>query len=98
VYTERIYQIEHPRLVNRFDLCEADLDNPGYWISKDWLKDWRLVKPKMHVPAFCDPAPDSPDFNLDVRCEHGGLSMKITARRRISLEVSPGDCYDDCFI
>jgi hypothetical protein len=74
--------------VNQFDLCDVDLDSPGYWISKDWLKDWRLVKPKMHVPSLRDPAPDSPDFNLDVRCEHGGLSMKITARRRVSSQVN----------
>ena len=48
--------------------------------------DWRLAKPKMHVPYQDDPAPDSPEYDVHVRCEHGGLCPNIACRRRISKE------------
>lgn len=41
----------------------------------------------MHVASTGDPGPDSPDYDSHVRCEHGGLSLNTTARRRISVEV-----------
>jgi len=50
------------------------------------LPDWRLAKPKMHTPYQDDPAPDSPEYDDHVRCEHGGLGPNITHRRRISEE------------
>ena len=38
-FTERLYQIEHPRLVAQFDeMCDVQQGEPGYWISKTWLK------------------------------------------------------------
>ena len=38
-FTERLYQIEHPRLVAQFDeMCDVQQGEPGYWISKAWLK------------------------------------------------------------
>lgn len=37
--TERLYQIEHPRLVSLFDeLSPVNEGEFGYWISKPWLK------------------------------------------------------------
>jgi hypothetical protein len=48
--------------------------------------DWRLTRPKMHVPYQDDPAPDSPEYDANVRCEHGGLCPNIAHRRRISGE------------
>ena len=51
------------------------------------FKDWRLLKPKMHVAYEEDPAPDSSEFYNHVYCEHGGLSLNTTLRRRISREV-----------
>ena len=51
------------------------------------FKDWRLLKPKMHVAYKEDPAPDSSEFYNHVHCEHGGLSLNTTLRRRISREV-----------
>jgi len=37
--TERLYQIEHPRLVAQFDaVCDDSPDEPGFWLSKVWLK------------------------------------------------------------
>ncbi|KAH9842756.1 cysteine proteinase [Rhodofomes roseus] len=88
LFNEKLYQVEHPRLVDQFDSISAvEEDEPGYWISKQWLKDWRLSKPKMHVPSGPDSPPDAPDFVQDVKCEHGGLSANITARRRISPEA-----------
>jgi hypothetical protein len=89
-HKERLYQVQHPRVVNKFDQCEEDADSDsGYWISKHWLKDWRLMKPKMHLTSEGDPSPDAPDFDSHVRCEHGGLSMNSTNRRRISFQVRP---------
>jgi hypothetical protein len=36
---ERLYQIEHPRMVSLFDdICPVTEDQRGYWISKHWLK------------------------------------------------------------
>lgn len=38
-FSERLYQIEHPRLVAQFDeMCDVQQGEPGYWISKAWLK------------------------------------------------------------
>jgi len=83
-YAERLYQVEHPRLVARFDdMSPVEDDEPGFWISKQWLKDWKLAKPKMHTISQADPAPDAPEYD-QVKCEHGGLSANVTARRRIS--------------
>lgn len=48
--------------------------------------DWRLAKPKMHIPYQDDPAPDSPEYDVHVRCEHGGLCPNIAHRRRVSEE------------
>ncbi|GLB34824.1 putative cysteine proteinase [Lyophyllum shimeji] len=88
-FQERLYQIEHPRLVGQFDrISEVALDCKGFWISKPWVKDWRLTKPKMHVVSEGDPAPDSGGFASDVLCEHGGLSLNTTSRRRISVEAA----------
>ncbi|KAG5724013.1 Ubiquitin carboxyl-terminal hydrolase 48 [Termitomyces sp. T112] len=88
-FIEHLYQTEHPRLVARFDrISEVAFDCAGFWISKPWVKDWRLTKPKMHVVSHGDPAPDSGDFAADVLCEHGGLSLNTTSRRRISVEAA----------
>ena len=42
----------------------------------------------MHVPAQDDPPPDDPEFDQQVRCEHGNLSLSSTARRRIPEPVN----------
>lgn len=48
---ERLYQIEHPRLVNQFDeIFEPGLDDIGYWISKSWLKG-SLILTKYTISA-----------------------------------------------
>lgn len=49
--------------------------------------DWRLTKPKMHSASKGDLPPDAAEFVQHVRCEHGGLSANVTARRKISPEV-----------
>lgn len=35
-------------------------------------QDWKLKRPKMHVPGNRDPLPDAPGFSSDIYCEHGG--------------------------
>ncbi len=36
---EKLYQVEHPRLVSRFDeVAAVEDDETGYHISKAWLK------------------------------------------------------------
>ncbi|EPT06051.1 hypothetical protein FOMPIDRAFT_1034036 [Fomitopsis schrenkii] len=88
MFEEKLYQVEHPHLVDQFDqIASLEEDDPGFWISKQWLKDWRLAKPKMHVASRPDPSPDAPEYKQDVECEHGSLSANITARRRISSEA-----------
>ncbi|KAL1744566.1 hypothetical protein HDZ31DRAFT_38456 [Schizophyllum fasciatum] len=88
IFKDRLYQIEHPRLVSQFDdIADVPEGQPGYWISKPWVRDWRLSKPKMHKPDAGDPAPDSDDYRAHVLCEHGKLTNNIANRRRISLEA-----------
>ncbi|KAG7447960.1 cysteine proteinase [Guyanagaster necrorhizus] len=86
-FTERIYQIEHPRVVRDFEqVSEVGTNSFGYWISKPWLKDWKLAKPKMHTTSEGDPSPDAPEYDKHVRCEHGGLVLNTTSRTRISVK------------
>ncbi|KAJ6623503.1 hypothetical protein B0H10DRAFT_2010118 [Mycena sp. CBHHK59/15] len=87
-FLERVYQKQHPTLVAEFDaVWNAELELGSYWISKAWLKDWKLLKPKMHVFALGDPAPDSEPFASHVQCEHGGLSLNQTQRCQISIRA-----------
>ncbi|KAL4067914.1 hypothetical protein J3A83DRAFT_4097639 [Scleroderma citrinum] len=87
-FMERLYQIQHPRTVAQFDkVCDVKADEVGFWLSKAWLKDWRLQKPRIHVPLHGDVAPDAAEFCGHVRCEHDRLSLVSTARRSISKEA-----------
>lgn len=95
-FIEKLYQVEHPRLVAQFDaVCDETLDQPGYWISKNWLKDWRLQKPKMHSPLQGDAPPDALEYLGHVVCEHGQLSLVSTARKSISTKA--GDIIKGLF-
>ncbi|KAH8107139.1 cysteine proteinase [Cristinia sonorae] len=87
-FSERLYQIQHPRIVSHFDAVGQveDEDQLSHWISKAWLKDWRLNKPKMHESSRPDPPPDDPEFAKHVRCEHGGLTTNTSTRKRVSPE------------
>ncbi|KAI0374832.1 cysteine proteinase [Pilatotrama ljubarskyi] len=88
MFREKLYQIEHPRLVTRFDeVAAVEDDVDGYYISKAWLKDWRLAKPKMHVEGEPDRPPDAEEYLRDVVCEHGNLATNVATRRRISAEA-----------
>ncbi|KAF4614469.1 hypothetical protein D9613_002689 [Agrocybe pediades] len=85
LFREKLYEYEHAKYTNEFDaICACDENEEGYWISKKWCKDWKLVKPRMHVCAEDDPAPDSEEFGGQVYCEHGGLTLQTTGRRKIS--------------
>lgn len=58
---------------------------------RSWLigfRDWRLLKPRMHVLSEDDPAPDSAEFYNHVYCEHENLTLNLTNRRKISAQVS----------
>lgn len=95
-FIEKLYQVEHPRLVAQFDaVCDETPDQPGYWISKNWLKDWRLQKPKMHTPLQGDAPPDAPEYLGHVVCEHGQLSLVSTARK--SIPTKAGDIINGLF-
>ncbi|KAM5535206.1 hypothetical protein V8D89_011142 [Ganoderma adspersum] len=89
MFVEKLYQVEHPRLVSQFDdvLAQESDDGVGYYISKAWLKDWRLARPKMHVEGSPDPPPDAEEYLRDVVCEHDGLATNGAARKRISAEA-----------
>ena len=50
--------------------------------------DWRSAKPRMHKPSQADPPPDDPEYDIQVRCEHGCLTPNALSRKRISSEVS----------
>ncbi|EJD41060.1 cysteine proteinase [Auricularia subglabra TFB-10046 SS5] len=84
-FHEKYYAQAHPKLTEQFDeFCRDNLDETGgVWISKAWLKDWKLKMPKMHKPGVDDPAPDAEEFALHVKCEHGGLNTNMSWRRKI---------------
>lgn len=42
---ERLYNIEHPKLVKEFDEIPEDEEGVGYWISKKWLKGKEGILP-----------------------------------------------------
>ena len=52
VSAEKLYQVEHPRLVSQFDdVVSLEGDEHGYYISKAWLKGKRcVVSSKIPVP------------------------------------------------
>ncbi|KAI8998686.1 cysteine proteinase [Trametes punicea] len=88
MFKEKLYQTEHPQLVSQFDeVAAVQDDEDGFYISKAWLRDWRLAKPKMHVEGEPDPPPDADEYIRDVICEHGDLATNIATRRRISAEA-----------
>ncbi|THH17534.1 hypothetical protein EW146_g3292 [Bondarzewia mesenterica] len=87
IFMEKLYQYEHPKQVAQFDELLGMTGSGSYWISKHWLRDWRLAKPKMHTPSQMDPSPDSEPYGSHVKCEHGDLSLNTTARQRISRQV-----------
>ncbi|KAJ7709699.1 hypothetical protein B0H17DRAFT_999051 [Mycena rosella] len=87
-FLERLYQKQHPLVVTEFDdICNVNIELGSYWISKPWVKDWKLAKPKMHTFAEGDPPPDSEEYQSHVRCEHGGLCLNATNRMRISVQA-----------
>ncbi|KAF9475859.1 cysteine proteinase [Pholiota conissans] len=88
VFTERLYTIDHPKTAKRFEeISFCPEDEEGFWISKKWVKDWKLNKPRMHTPSQPDPEPDSSEFRSHVICDHGALSTNTTHRRKISVEA-----------
>lgn len=56
VPAEKLYQLEHPRLVAEFnEICATETENEGYWISKAWLKGKRGCFISVVVcEHFCD--------------------------------------------
>ncbi|PPQ64679.1 hypothetical protein CVT26_002769 [Gymnopilus dilepis] len=88
IFKEKLYAIEHPKHTKLFEELSPlhDDEELGYWISKRWCKDWKLMKPRMHALAEDDPGPESSEFQSDVLCEHDGLSLNTASRRKISAE------------
>ncbi|KAJ6597092.1 cysteine proteinase [Mycena vulgaris] len=87
-FSEQLYQKQHPLLTAEFEsICNVDVELGSYWISKPWVKDWKLKSPKMHTCAEGDPPPDSGEYMSHVRCEHGGLCLSSTNRVRISIQA-----------
>ncbi|KAJ3544080.1 hypothetical protein NMY22_g2917 [Coprinellus aureogranulatus] len=85
-FNERFYELRHGLLVKQFEHLEQIQDgdqDDGFWISKHWLKDWKLTKPRMHAYSEEDPAPDAPNFYGDVLCEHGAVLPSPSHRRKI---------------
>ncbi|KAH9483698.1 Ubiquitin carboxyl-terminal hydrolase 48 [Psilocybe cubensis] len=88
IFKEKLYELDHPKQVKQFDEISSVADDElGYWISKKWVKDWKLMKPKMHIPSVKDPGPDSGEFRNHVLCEHDGLTLNTINRRKISVEA-----------
>lgn len=91
IFEERLYNQRHPEHVKRFDeLCSSgmqDIDT-SFYISKRWVKDWRLTKPKLRISKARDIPPDDEEFCGEVKCEHGGLAPGASSTAQlISLEA-----------
>ncbi|KDQ17979.1 hypothetical protein BOTBODRAFT_104384 [Botryobasidium botryosum FD-172 SS1] len=92
-FIEKLYAIEHAQAIIEFDQRNKmlnDLTNTSYWISKAWLMDWKLQKPKMHNsnPLISgDPPPDTPEYRFQVYCEHSGLTTNTSHRKLISADA-----------
>ncbi|ELU44819.1 Patatin domain-containing protein [Rhizoctonia solani AG-1 IA] len=86
LFNEKFYTIQHDDMVSRFDACMGRDRGTGkeWWISKSWLKDWRLKRPKMHVTGCRDPMPDVSRFRSDLYCEHDCLTPTQKFREKIS--------------
>ncbi|CUA74929.1 ubiquitin carboxyl-terminal hydrolase 48 [Rhizoctonia solani] len=86
LFNEKLYTLQHDDMVSRFDASMGRDRGSGneWWISKSWLKDWKLKKPKMHVNGCRDPIPDASRFRSDVYCEHDRLTPSQKFRERIS--------------
>ncbi|KAF7323150.1 hypothetical protein HMN09_00095300 [Mycena chlorophos] len=83
-FRTKLYAKQHPKLVGEFDdLPPIASNETAFWISKPWLRDWRLQKPKMTEDG-ADPSPDSKGYMAHVKCEHGGLALNSTNRCKIS--------------
>ncbi|KAF9052908.1 cysteine proteinase [Panaeolus papilionaceus] len=88
-FREKSYEMRHPLHVKTFDdACGVSEDEAGVWISKKWCREWRLPRPPIHDPMAGDLPPDAPEFLGHVQCEHGGLTLNIANRRRISQEAA----------
>ncbi|KAJ7047010.1 hypothetical protein C8F04DRAFT_1062446 [Mycena alexandri] len=86
-FLEKFYASQHKVHVAKFEeIWNVDLELESYWISKSWLKDWKLVKPKMHT-VDGDLPPNSAEYESDVRCEHQGLCLNTSNRCRISIQA-----------
>ncbi|CAE7168504.1 unnamed protein product [Rhizoctonia solani] len=86
LFNEKLYTLQHDDMVSRLDACMGRDRSSGkeWWISKLWLKDWKLKRPKMHVNGCRDPMPDGSKFRSDVYCEHERLTPSQKFRERIS--------------
>jgi hypothetical protein len=43
-YVARLFEMQHPRLVNEFDqVCSAEDEEPEFWISREWLKGTDMI-------------------------------------------------------
>ncbi|KAJ1309786.1 hypothetical protein OPQ81_006551 [Rhizoctonia solani] len=86
LFNEKLYTVQHDSMVSRFDTYMGRDRGSGkeWWISKSWLKDWKLKRPKMHVTGCRDPIPDASRFRSDVYCEHDRLTPSQRLREKIS--------------
>ncbi|CAG7854462.1 Ubiquitin carboxyl-terminal hydrolase 48; AltName: Full=Deubiquitinating enzyme 48; AltName: Full=Ubiquitin thioesterase 48; AltName: Full=Ubiquitin-specific-processing protease 48 [Serendipita indica DSM 11827] len=90
MFAERKYLEEHAEALSDFELASqmklnlGDESDQQFWISKSWLKDWRLKRPKMHIPGQSDPSPDSDPYRSEVMCDHDGLIPRSQLRTLIT--------------
>ncbi|QRW14456.1 ubiquitin carboxyl-terminal hydrolase [Ceratobasidium sp. AG-Ba] len=86
-FNEKLYSLRHIEALMHFDVAMVEDKSREWWISKGWLKDWKLKKPKMHKPGHRDPIPNTQQYEPDVYCEHGELTPFLKSRERISTQA-----------
>ncbi|KAG8728077.1 hypothetical protein FRC12_022035, partial [Ceratobasidium sp. 428] len=83
-FNEKLYALQHAKALANFEASMLEDKSREWWISKAWLKDWKLKRPKMHKPGFRDPIPNTDQFKSDIYCEHEGLVHSQRSREKIS--------------
>ncbi|BGP13819.1 hypothetical protein JCM10213_006348 [Rhodosporidiobolus nylandii] len=92
-----MYTLKHPDDVKKYDDADkASNEARTVLLSKDWLRDWRKDKPKMHQPGTLDdPSPSDEPYIHDIQCEHG--KIQPDPKRRITITPSAASVLKKLF-
>ncbi|RUS33615.1 hypothetical protein BC938DRAFT_470887 [Jimgerdemannia flammicorona] len=87
LFEDKLYSIKHPKDVDLFLKREREktkLPKQYFWISKEWLREWKKKTPRFHIAhSSVDPRPDADPWISHVKCKHGALTLNDRNRENI---------------